>query len=425
MRRFPEEEWQKSSHVVMIPDIYFYNPTCEIAVANGSENFMPKNLLRKMEYDLDLLPAYFALSNDITLVQKYPDKKFLDSLFKDGLRLFNLHPLDEGLKDQAFISQSKGFLRPWGWSPAMHKLFAALKPFCSSEYLNSPVAQWSPVHKELYSRKAGRELLSNILTNSAYPFFTPLDELPQICISHEEIHALQQKWNHVIVKSPWSSSGRGLQVLRPGEYNRTNYQVISGFLNHQGYVMAEPYYNKVQDLSFQFYSKGNGQIEFLGTCSFKTDKSGRYAGSYIEEIPKHAEPSLKNFLKDHLGETKKYIERALQNSPFSLHYVGWLGVDSIVYKTNDDFLIQPCIEVNCRYTMGTISLAFRKRLAEGSYGFLSILHRKEGELQYYFQEQKLRNPMVIEDGKIAKGFLPLTPISNDTVFGAALITEKE
>lgn len=409
----------------MIPDIYFYNPTCEIAVANGSESFMPKNLLRRMEYDLDILPAYFALSTDITLVQKYPDKKFLDSLLKAGLHPFKLHLLDEGLRDPVFISEPKGFLLPWGWSPAMHKLFAPLKPFCSPDYLNSPVARWNSIHKELYSRKAGRELLGNILTNSTGHFFTPLDELPQICTSHEEIHALQKKWNHVIVKAPWSSSGRGLQVLRPGEYNRSNYQVISGFLNHQGYVMAEPYYTKLQDLSFQFYSRGNGQVEFIGICSFKTDQSGRYAGSYIEEIPQHAEPSLRDFLSDHLDETKKCIEKALQNSPYSLHYQGWLGVDSIVCKANDDFLIQPCIEVNCRYTMGTIGLAFQKKIAEGSYGFLSILHRKEGELQNYFQEQKLINPLVIDDGKIIKGFLPLTPVAIDTVFGAALLIEKE
>jgi hypothetical protein len=359
------------------------------------------------------------------LVQKYSDADFLESLLKSGMCPVNLHLLDESLRDPNFLSEPKGFLKPWGWSPAMHKLFAPFKPSCSSEYLNSPVAFWKPNHKELYSRKAGRELLNNILRNSSNNFFTPLDELPQICTSHEEIYSLQQKWNHIVVKAPWSSSGRGLQVLRPGEYNQTNYQVISGFLNHQGYVIAERYYPKVQDLSFQFYSKGNGQIEFLGTCSFKTDKSGRYAGSYIEEIPCHAEPSLKDFLSEHLNETRKCIERALQNSQYSLNYQGWLGVDLIVYRINEKFMIQPCIEVNCRYTMGAISLAFRQKLAEGSRGFLNILHRNRGELQRYFSEQKLRNPLVVEDHKIISGFLPLTSLSGETIFGAFLLAEQE
>ena len=409
----------------MIPDIHFYNPTCEIAVANGSENYMPKALLRRMEYDLDLLPAYFALPTDVTLVQKHPDNGFIDNLLIAGLHPIKLQLLDESISDPTFLSEPKGFLKPWGWSPAMHKLFAPLKPSCSSEYKNSPVVQWSPFHKELYSRKAASELLSTVLTNSDCHFFSALDELPQICTTHEEIYSLQQKWNHIIVKAPWSSSGRGLQVLRSGEYNRTNYQVISGFLNRQGYVMAEPYYNKVHDLSFQFYSKGDGQIQFIGTCSFKTDDSGRYAGSYIEEVPKHIEPSLKDFLSDHLDETAKCLERALQNSPYSLHYQGWLGVDAIVYKNNGVFLIQPCIEVNCRYTMGAISLAFRKKLDEDSSGFLSILHRREGELQPYFSEQKLSNPLLVEDDKIRKGFLSLTSTTSNTIFGACLLINQE
>jgi len=74
--------------------------------------------------------------------------------------------------------------------------------------------------------------------------------------------------------------------------------------------------------------------------------------------------------------------------------------------------------------MAAISLAFRKRLAEGSWGFLSILHRKAGDLQPYFSEQKLRHPIVMEDHKILKGLLPLTPISNDTLFAAALLIER-
>jgi len=65
-----------------------------------------------MEYDLDLLPAYFALSTDITLVQKYPDKKFLDSLLKAGLPPFNFHLL-ERLTALFFISEPKCLLRPW------------------------------------------------------------------------------------------------------------------------------------------------------------------------------------------------------------------------------------------------------------------------------------------------------------------------
>jgi hypothetical protein len=405
----------------MLPDVYFYNPTCEIAVANGSENYMPKNLLRQMEYDLDLLPAYFANNEDILLVQKYPDPYFLESLHKAGLNDFNLLLLGEALKDPVFLSSPKGFLKPWGWSPAMHKLFSPLKPSCSREYLDSPVAQWNSVHKHLYSRKMAGELLRRILESSNYKFFIPLDEITRVCVSHEEICSLQKKWTQVIVKSPWSSSGRGIQILRPGEYNQTNFQVISGFLRQQGYVTVEPFYNKVQDFSFQFYSKGNGQVEFLGICFFNTGKSGRFAGIYLEEIPFHLDPSLVSFLSDHLKYLQKQLNAALNESLYSSGYQGWIGIDSMIYKEKKgNFMIQPCLEVNCRYTMGAIALAFRKKLEEESGGFFNVLYRRGGELQPFYKEQKLKNPLQMENNKITKGFLSLTPVTDRTNFGASL-----
>ncbi len=379
-----------------------------------------------MEYDLDLLPAILASPKDILLVHKYPDNNFLDSLSNAGFGTIHLQLLNESLKDPDFLSKPKGFLYPWGWSPSIHKLFAPLKPSCAPEFLNSPVALWNPVHKELYSRKMARELLLNVLQNTNYNCFTSLSELPRVCSSHEEILSLQEKWNRVIVKSPWSSSGRGLQILRPGEYNRSNYQVITGFIRQQGYVMVEPFYDKILDISFQFYSKGNGQIDFLGICSFKTDRSGRYSGSYIEEIPFNTDSSLKDFFSEHLSETKDRIKKALINSPYSLHYQGWIGVDSIIYRTLDDgFKIQPCIEVNCRYTMGAIVLAIRERIAKGSGGFFSVQYKKEGDLKQFNQEQNLINPLIIDNNKIVKGFLPITPVLSNTSFGASLVINQK
>lgn len=404
----------------MNPDIYFYNPTCELAVANGSENYMAKSLLRKMEYDLDFLPAFLSGSEDITLVKKYPDEYFLNSLAEAGFGPFNLMLAAESLKDPLFISKPKGFLRPWGWSPSMHKLFAPLKPSCDPEFLNSPAAQWRPVHKELYSRREGRELLKRMLGQNT-DWTTSLADLPRVCTSHEQIQELQQKWKTVFIKAPWSSSGRGLQVLRPGEYNRSNRQVIEGILSHQGYVMVEPKYNKLLDISFQFYSGGNGKVDINGVCSFMTDASGRYSGSYLEEFPADLEPSLRDFIDEHLEITKNLIFNHLNGSRYALEYEGWLGIDAMVYLTEGgQFKIQPCLEVNCRYTMGAIVLALRKRLAKDSSGTFKIVHQKGGLLPDFFTKMKKESPIVIEEGKIIRGFLPLTPACGDTLFGAYL-----
>jgi hypothetical protein len=405
----------------MNPDIYYYNPTCELAVANGSEYFQIPALLRKFEYDLDILPAFFARPNDITLVHKIPSPQFLDSLVKAGFEISCLRLLEESLKDPSFIDSPKGFLTPWGWSPVVHKLLASLKPSCGPEFKNSPVTQWNPVHKELYSRKKGLELLCTVITDSCCDWMPFFEDLPQICTTHEEIILLQNKWGRIVVKSPWSSSGRGLQVLRKGEYNQTNRQVISGFFNQQGYVIAGPWHNKLIDMSLQFFSDGKGRVEYKGLSSFITDKSGRYAGSYIEEIPKELDIDVKYFLEGHLEVVRDLIFKSLTDSLYSTRYCGWIGVDSIVYKSeNGQLMIHPCIEVNCRYTMGAIALVIRNHLAEGSRGMLRTTYCKEGHFAGFCKEMEAREPLIMRNGKIISGFLSLTPTSIDSQFGAYL-----
>lgn len=405
----------------MNPNIYYYNPTCELALANGSENYQATALLRKFEYDLDILPAFLASPNDIILVQKMPSRQFLDELSKAGIEIPKPHLLDESLNDPSFISISKGFLSPWGWSPAVHKLLSPLKPSCGDEFLHSPIAYWQSVHKELYSRKQGLELLKSIVTGAHYQWMLSAEELPVICTTHQEIIDLQNKWGRVVVKSPWSSSGRGLQILRPGEYNQTNRQVISGFLNQQGYVVVGPWHNKKFDLSFQFFSDGKGNVEYCGLSSFFTDKSGRYAGSYIEEIPKDINQRVRDFIEEHIEVIQELLLKTLSQSSYSTDYYGWIGVDSIVYESeNGRLMIHPCLEVNCRYTMGAMALSIRKHLAEGSSGIFQIRYGKEGYFMRSCMEMKNKEPLLVRNGKIVRGSFPLTPPSIDSLFGAYL-----
>ena len=412
----------------MNPNIYYYNPTCELAVANGSENYQAAALLRKFEYDLDIIPAFLGHPNDIVLVQKMPSQQFLDELNRAGIEIPKPRLLNECLNDPSFIGTPKGFLIPWGWSPAVHKLLAPLKPFCSDKFQQSPISRWKPVHKELYSRKQGLELLKSIVSGFKYQWMLPAEELPVICTTHQEIIELQNKWGRVVVKSPWSSSGRGLQILHPKEYNQSNQQVISGFLNQQKYVVVGPWHNKKFDLSCQFFSNGNGTIEYRGLSSFITNKSGKYTGSYLEEIPGNLNQEVKDFIEEHMGTLQQLLSKALTESPYSTEYYGWIGVDSIVYdpegfgnlRGREQLMIHPCLEVNCRYTMGAISLALRDHLAEGSTGIFQIKYGKEGQFMRFCEEMGENEPLLVRNGKIIKGFIPLTPPLADSLFGAYL-----
>ena len=409
----------------MKPDIYFFNPTCELSVANGSVNYMAPAQLRKFENELGTLPWIFARREDIILVDKVPSQQFTDQLETAGFILPTFLSIERSLSDPDFLSTEIGFLFPWGWSPAVHKLISPLKSGCCHEFRNSPVAEWRDVHRELYSRKSALTILQRITNDNHSENILSSNDLPEICKNHEQIIALQQKWGKVVVKAPWSSSGRGLQILRPNEYNQTNRQVITGYLKQQGFVIVEPWHNKLLDISFQFFSFGNGTIEYRGLTTFSTDHSGRYIGNYLQELPPDLTPELKEFLSENLEKVKLALNKTLTSSDYSTNYYGWFGVDAIIFRSPDGKLkFHPCLEINCRFTMGAIALRLRTHLAEQSVGEFRITHGKGGHFAQFCEEMTCQEPLITDNGKIVSGFLPLNPALPESSFGAYLSVKK-
>lgn len=403
----------------MKPDIYFFNPTCELAVANGSPNFMAPAQLRRFENEVGTLPLVMARPTDIVLADQIPPRQFCGQLESAGFTLPTFQVLGTSLFDPGFLSGEKGFLFPWGWSPATHKLLSPLKSGCCPGFQNSPVVDWREIHRELYGRKSALEVLKSAIRLHNTNNILSYNDLPEICTEHGQIAQLQRRWGKVVVKAPWSSSGRGLQVLRPNEYNQTNRQVISGFLKQQGYVTCGPWHHKVIDLSFQFFSLGDGNIEFRGLASFKTDHIGRYTGNFIQELPHELIPGLEDFLLQNLPVLKISLSQCLISSNYSTDYFGWLGIDTLIYKAEDGkFNIHPCIEINCRLTMGAVALGLRGHLSEGSIGEFRIAHGMQGDFAQFCKEMNSKSPLVMENGKIVRGFLPLTPTLPNTIFGA-------
>lgn len=410
----------------MKPDIYYFNPTCELAVANGSINYMASAKLRRFEEELSTLPGILALPKDLVLVNRRPSDQFKDQMQSAGFVLPVYEIEDNLYSDQAFEEKQYGFLFPWGWSPSAHKLLLHFKPGCSSEFQTSSVCEWREIHRELYSRKSSLELLTQFITKHNFDNILDINDLPEICTDQSQIISLQKKWGKVVVKAPWSASGRGLQILRPNEYNQTNSQVIGGFLKQQGYVVAGPWHDKLVDLSFQFFSRGNGKVEYKGVTTFSTDGKGRYSGNHIQEFPPDLESGVKEFMVENLPVIHNAVQNILNTSSYATDYYGWLGVDAMIYKSEDGNLkIHPCLEINCRFTMGAIALKLRDHLAEGSVGEFKILHGKPGDLNHYCVDKMIIEPIEREKGKIEAGFLPLTPILPESSFGAFLRVMKK
>ncbi len=404
----------------MFRDIYFFNPTCELAVVNGSAYYVPPARLRAFERDLSFLPAFLAKQDDVVLVQDSVPMDFQKSLETAGFHLPMALTYEECL---SFIQNVRvGRIFPWGWSPAAHHFLKRFKSICHESFKSSPVFNWTIGQRDLYCRKEGLSVLEAVVINNCDNWLPSKDDLPVICRTEDEIRALQQRWERVVVKAPWSSSGRGLQVLKVRQYNQTNHQFISGVIQQQGFVTAGPWHEKIIDLSFQFFSFGNGQIVDQGLTCFMTDGMGRYTGNYIEEISDHLDQKVACFIREKKEQVKSYLMKALSESRYATEYNGWFGVDALVFRdTGGELFFHPCVEINCRFTMGAIALSLRDHISPESSGMFKIYRGESGALNSYYEEMKTRHPLQITDKRIDKGFLALTPPTEQAQFGAYLL----
>ena len=172
------------------------------------------------------------------------------------------------------------------------------------------------------------------------------------CATLEQVEDCRERWGQIVVKSPWSSSGRGV-----------HFSVQEGWINNvlkvQGSVMVEPYYNKVKDFGMEFERDKDGEVRYLGLSLFHT-KNGAYIGNLLatentkrEQISRYISTELLDKIKQNIIENVRLDD-----------YVGPFGIDMMIVnadgksKMNDGrCLLHPCVELNLRRTMGHVALS--------------------------------------------------------------------
>lgn len=405
------------------PDIYFFNPTCEYAVANGHTSWQPNLLLQKMEEDLGVLPLFFATPDDIVVVKKMPDPEYLDLLSETGIETPRFYTIRQLKDNRELTDMPKNRLLPWGWSPAAHRLLDPLKSTCSDSFKKSPVASWSNEYRDIYSKKFALIQLQQIL-----PFLPPNKviqphQLPQVCTSRREIEEQICRWGKIIVKAPWSSSGRGLQRVTKTPVVEKVWDKLMGIVNEQGYAVVEPLLDKVIDMALQF-SINNGRIRYLGISRFITDTKGQYQGNFLNGWPADADPQHTRFAESMAGVLIPVLTEVLEKSLLAHYYEGNFGVDTLIFRDADGNLrINPCLEINVRQNMGLLALKVEQLLVPGRKGTFNIYFRKGIPFGEFAGTMQAAHPLRIINKRIASGFFPLTPVTHAAQFGAFVLAD--
>lgn len=391
-------------------NLYHFNPTCEIAVANGSPTYQASNILQQFESELACLMAFCTnYSNDIVVCNSIPSNDYLDFLKKLGFIVPRFCSLKDISTDEHF-----GEIIPWGWSPNEHRKFIEIKKRCSETFRQSPISEWKPEHKNLFSRATSLQILESIVEQ--HEMFIARDKIGCICRTKSDIDKLWQRFDRVVTKTPFSSSGRGVFMMKnSGDFASKIAKAFDEF----GFVIGEPLFDKVHDFSLQFEIDKSGITTFKGFSHFNIENGGKYSGQLIGNW-QFDEATNRFFASSQADDLICILQSAIERSIFAKIYSGWLGVDCMLVRENGEIKVQPIVEINCRNTMGMLATKIGRCVHPQSKGVFKIYHSPVG-----FSEEQRSAQITFVDDKISEGKFAAIPMTNLNNFIAEVIVTNK
>lgn len=385
--------------------IYCFNPAHDMALANNTPFYKAPDEIVRMAYDLAVLPGWYGRQNAKVKIDEPKQAELLRSQ-TDCEELFP--DMEWTLK-----WESCEYV-PWGWDPSLlHTL--RLAGVDEDFLLTDP-------QMERIRCLSGRQQCIRIL-EALRPVPDVCGEA-NVCRSVNEVRFCLSEMGEIVLKAPWSGSGRGLAKVSPSTWTPSLEGWVNRILRTQGEIMAEPLYEKVCDFAMEFYADGCGGIFFIGYSLFETDSHGNY-----KENKLHSDEQIGGILSayvsaDVLERIKKELTVAL-SSLLGSDYKGCLGTDMMICRLNDGFRVHPCVEINLRMNMGIVAHEVNARLVHPHSGgvFRIEYHSGPDEALAAHHTLKEKCPLQVADGKILHGYFPLTGVDSDTRYRAYILVE--
>lgn len=310
--------------------LYIFNPENDMALADGHPGYTPPALIQQMRRELWWLPQWWATEEDI--VWNGEDRLSLP----DDTRII-----------------------PWGWSPALcHQLRQA-----GVQDSLLPSAERLEELRQLSHRRTSVELLAEM--HGQLPLDGHLAGKTTLCHSIEEAEEVVAGHGEALLKSPWSSSGRGLMPSTNDKWKAWAARI----LRQQGSVVVEQRLHKITDFALEFWLDGEGGVEYRGLSLFYTNDKGAYLGNWVAPEGQKFQWLMQYIPPQLLVEIRQWWEQRLRG----FDYCGPVGIDMMLAEEG----ICPCIEVNWRMTMGLVSCLaaeqgrFGRMVVEYVYGHYS------------------------------------------------------
>lgn len=314
-----------------------FNPEHDLALAANLSNFTAPHAGRQLRADLGFIPAIWAAANDFVLVENVEDAE------RRFLRLTR-RPFGRFIAKELLCKLQFSAVDVWGWDLAIR---AYLLRWGVDAAVMPTVTQIDAI-RQLSHRRYAMQLLERLQMPGTIGRSCETDQM-------EMIADRLQSGEHLVVKAPWSSSGRGVRFME-GDMNIYDNGWVRHVIEKQGSVMVEPYYNKVKDFGMEFVSDGKGIVSYVGLSLFQTS-NGAYTGNILasEDEKEHV---ISRYISVDLLKAIRQKICTLMGVLLKGRYMGDFGIDMMVVRRDDGdgFLLHPCVEINLRRTMGHVAI---------------------------------------------------------------------
>ena len=315
-----------------------FNPEHDLALAANLSNFTAPHAGRQLRADLGFIPAIWAAADDCVLVENVEDAE------RRFLRLTR-RPFGRFIAKEQICKHKFTAVDVWGWDLAIRAFLLRW----GIDAAIMPTATQIDDIRQLSHRRYAMQLLDCLQMPGIIGSSCETNQIENII---DRLHSGE----HLVVKAPWSSSGRGVRFMED-DVNIYDNGWLRNVIVKQGSVMVEPYYNKVKDFGMEFVSDGNGSVSYIGLSLFQTS-NGAYTGNILAS-EEEKENLISRYIPIDLLKTVQQKICAKMGSWLKDQYTGVFGIDMMVVRRDDGdgFLLHPCVEINLRRTMGHVAIS--------------------------------------------------------------------
>lgn len=330
------------------PNVLWFTPDAEAAMAHGldGKGFAPRQEVRALQRDLEILPAFLCHRDDVVLMDRPPSAGHREKLLRLGFELPECEALGGDGRigpDSLLRTRKLNSLRPWAWCPQSAALLAPL----GRDLVTN---RWNAATRQLYAKDWQAE---NLGFEGA------------VCRTPDEIAtavgALRDHGHKEgVAKMPFGAAGQ-----KNRKFFTAAPENLQGILKQQGAVVIEPWLPRVFDFSVHYDMTASG-LRRMAFVQLENDLRGQFQAC-VARGKFRAPPEVTRFLMEGaLAVYDREIPEKIEPLLRTANYAGPVGLDAFVFRSPDGTLqLRPMVEMNPRFTMGRLTWELQRRVAHG------------------------------------------------------------